>query len=113
MDTDKNESYEILYMLDRISEEFFNEIKKLKQKLKLYETKPEIRKCSQKFFEETLLPLFEEKIKISVSDIKKKTDIEKNTILNYLSELCRNKYIKKSKNVEGDGRTKIYEIMNY
>ena len=112
MNTDKNESYEILYMLDRISEEFFNEINKLKQKLRLYETKPEIRKSSLKFFEETLVPLFEEKIKVSLIDIEKKADKEKNTILNYLSELWRNKYIKKSKNVEGDGRTKIFEIMN-
>jgi len=112
MDTDKNVSYEILYMLDRISEEFFKEINKLKQKLKLYEIKPEIRKCSQKFFEETLVPLFESKIKISLTDIEKKTDVVKSTILNYLSELWRNKYIKKSINAEGDRRTKIYEIMN-
>ena len=111
MNTDKNESYEILYMLDRISDEFFKEINKLKKKLKLYEIKPEIRKCSQKFYEEILVPLFEEKNKISLLDITEKTNKRKSTILNYLSELWRYKYIKRSKNEEGDSRTRLYEKM--
>lgn len=109
MDTDENESYEILYMLDRISDEFFKEINKLKKKLKFYEVKPEIRKCSKKFYKETLVPLFEEKKRISLFDIIKKSEKGKSTILNYLSELWRYKYIKKSKNEEGDKRTKLYE----
>ncbi len=43
MDPDKNKSYEILYMLDRISKKFTKEIENLKKKMKLYEDKPELR----------------------------------------------------------------------
>ncbi len=111
MNTDKNESYEILYTLDRISEEFQKEINKLKKKLKLYEFKPEIRECSHRFFEETLIPLFEVQEKISIYEIMEETDKKKSTIQNYISELWKNKYIRKNKNLKGDKRTKIYEKM--
>ena len=96
MDADKNVSYEILYTLDRISEEFLKEINKLKKKLKLYEFKPEIRECSQRFFEETLTPLFEAKEKLTIYEIMEETDKKKSTIQNYIGELWRNKYIKKT-----------------
>ena len=111
MNTDKNLSFEILYALDRISEEFLKEIVRLKKKLKFDEFKPEIRKCSQRFFEETLTPLFEAKEKITIYEIMEKTDKKKCTIQNYIGELCRNEYIKKSKNLKADKRTKLYEKM--
>ena len=111
MDTDKNNSYEILYMLDRISENFTKEIENLKKKLKLYEDKTELRQCSLKFYNETLVPLFEQKKLISLLDISKNTTKKKNTILNYLSELSKYKYVNKIKNEKGDKRTKLLEKM--
>jgi len=111
MDTDKNKTYEILFMLNRISEKFTNEIKNLKKKLKVYEAKPELRQCSLKFYEETLIPLFERNKSISLPDISKNTKKKRNTILNYLSELSRCNYVNKIKNEKGDRRTKLFQKM--
>ncbi|KKM19524.1 hypothetical protein LCGC14_1654790 [marine sediment metagenome] len=111
MDADKNSSYEILYMLDRISEKFTKEIENLKKKLKLYENKPELRQCSLKFYKETLAPLFEQKEFISLSDISKNTTKKRNIIQNYISELSKYKFVNKIKNEEGDKRTKLLEKM--
>lgn len=111
MDTDKKDYYEILYMLDRISNHFIKELDKIKLKLKLVEVRPELRKCSRKFYYDILVPLFEEKEKISLLDIKKKTQIKKTTIQSYLSELWNNKYINKIRNEKEDKRTKLYEKM--
>lgn len=109
MDTDKKEYYEILYMLDRISDRFNKELNKIKIKLKLDEVRPELRKCSYSFYYDILVPLFEEKEKITLSDIRTKTQMKKSTIQNYLSELWKNKYINKIRNEREDKRTKLYK----
>ena len=109
MSNDKNELYEIIIMLDRISNKFVNEINNLKIKLKVSELKPEIRTCSKKFYEKILVPLFREKENISLLDIFEKTKIKKCTIQTYLGELYKYRFINRIKNEEGDKRTKLYE----
>ena len=73
MKTDKNSSYEILFILDKISEQFTYEIKKLKRKMNLNELKPELRQSTLKFYEGTLVPLFERKKRLSLIDISENT----------------------------------------
>lgn len=108
MNADKNELYEILYMLDKISDQFLKEINILKKRLNFSELKPELRKCSQKFYENTLIPLFKENKIISLNNIINNSKIKKNTIQAYLSELYRHGLIKRIKNDKGDKRTKLF-----
>ncbi len=109
MDTDKKEIYEVLYILERISINFINEINKLKEKLHLHEVKPELRKCTYKFYNKILDPLFEKKEKISLNEIINVAHIKKGTIQIYLGELWKYNYINKIKNEKEDRRTKLYE----
>jgi len=111
VNADKNEFYEILHMLDKISDIFISEVNNLKKKLKFYELKPELRSCTLKFYEETLVPLFKEKSVISLLDIINRTKRKKCTIQTYLSELYRYKFINRIRNDQGDKRTKLFEKM--
>jgi len=109
MYSDKKEVYAFFITLERISNKINTEINNLKKKLKVSEYRPEIRNCSNRFFEDVLKPLFNEKGTISLKDIIDKSDREKSTLLNYLSELNKYGYIKKTKNHLGDKRTRLYE----
>ena len=109
MYSDKKEVYAFFITLERISNKINTEINNLKKELKVPEIKPEIRNCSNRFFEDVLKPLFNEKGTISLKDIIDKSDREKSTLLNYLSELNKYGYIKKTKNHLGDKRTRLYE----
>ena len=108
MYTDKKEVYAFFITLERISNKINAEINNLKKKLKVSEYQPEIRTCSNRFFEDVLRPLFNEKGFISLEDIIAKSVLKKNTILCYLGELDKYGYIEKSKNELGDKRTKLY-----
>ena len=106
MYSDKKEVYAFFITLERISNKINTEINNLKKKLK-YE--PEIRNCSNRFFEEILKLLFNKNGTISLDDIIDKSDRKKTTLLSYLSELNKYGYIVRKRNHLGDKRTKLYE----
>ena len=108
MYSDKKEVYAFFITLERISNKINTEINNLKKKLKVSEIKPEIRNCSNRFFEDVLKPLFNEKGTISLEDIIAKSIRKKSTLLCYLGELDKYGYIIKTKNELGDRRTKLY-----
>lgn len=110
MYSDKKEVYAFFITLERISNKINTEINYLKNKLKDSGYSPEIRNCSNKFFEDVLKPLFNEKGTISLEEIIDKSDKKKkSTLLCYLSELNKYGYIEKTKNHSGDRRTKLYK----
>lgn len=109
MSSDKNEIYELLSALERISNKIDIEINKLKKKLDIPDLKPKIRSCSYKLFEYILEPLFNEKETITLQEIIKKSGKKKATILCYLNELWKYGFIFKFRNLKGDKRTKLYK----
>ena len=112
MYSDKKEVYTFFMALERISNKINTEINNLKKKLEVPENKPEIRTCSYRFFEDVLKPLFNEKGTISLEDIIDKSNRKKTTLLCYLSELNKYEYIVKTKNDNGDKRTRLYKKSN-
>ena len=109
MSSDKNEIYELLTALERISNKIDIEVNKLKKKLKIPDIKPKIRACSYELFENVLKPIFMEKEIVSLQEIIKKSGKKKTTLLCYLSELFNYGFIYKIRNLRGDKRTKLYK----
>ena len=109
MHSDKNEFFEFLTTLERISNKINDEISILKKKLKISDYEPKLRKCSYNLLENILMPLFDEKETVTLDEIIKKSGKKKTTVLCYLSELYKYRRISKAKNIDGDKRTKIYK----
>ena len=109
MDSDKNEIFEFLTALERISTKINDEISFLKKKLDISDYEPKLRNCSRSLLENILIPLFEKKEMITVDEIINKSGKKKTTILCYLSELDKYGRISKCKNFKGDKRTNIYK----
>jgi len=111
MSTDINILFELLTTLERISNKINDEVNQLKKKLDFSNIERELRKSTHTFYLNTLLPLFKSKEQISIYEILEVTERKKNTVLNYLSELCKQGYLKKDKNQFGDKRTKLYKLL--
>lgn len=110
MSTDINILFELLTTLERISNKINDEVNQLKKKLDFSNIERELRKSTYTFYLNILLPLFKSKEQLSLPEILKITVNKKTTVLNYLSELCKQGYLKRDQNKFGDKRTKLYRL---
>lgn len=118
MISDKKEIYEIVRTFESIVSKINTEINNLKQKLKIYDLKPEINKCYKDFYENILISLFKEKAVLTREEIykkiiqnsksSKKKLIRRTTVSCYLSQLLKHNYIEIVKDVN-DKRKHSYK----
>ena len=113
MDADKKFFFEVVNLLDKISNKFNSELSALKRKINYAVFKTPLKSYHIKFLHNILIPLSDKKPTFSILDIesvcKKTKPLAKSTIRCYLSVLKRNDHIKIKKTQ--DKRSHLYEII--
>ncbi len=113
MDADKKSLFEVVNLLDKISNKINSELSSLKRKINYTVFKIPLKNYHKNFLKNILIPLSDKKPTFSIMDIellcKKTKPLEKSTIRCYLSALKRNNLIiiKKTQ----DKRGHLYKII--
>ncbi len=109
---DKKNLFEIIRVMEKVSQKFEKEITYLKKKVNYSDLTIGIEDCYKKFYERALKPIFMKKIEITKEEIEKFVELRnlkyaKNTITCYLSNLSKNNILR-MKPDQNDRRKKLY-----